>query len=68
METENQVPTGGDEQSTTDKVKEVVGWATGDREVEAEGRAEGDGEAFDEAAEDVRVEHGDKGIAPTADS
>ena len=55
METENQVPTGGDEQSSTEKVKEVVGWATGDREVEAEGAGE--------AEEAVRVEHGDKGIA-----
>ena len=55
METENQVPTGGDEQSVGDKAKEVVGWATGDREVEAEGA--------DESVEDVRIEHGDKGIA-----
>jgi uncharacterized protein YjbJ (UPF0337 family) len=54
MDTENQVPTGGDEQSSAEKVKEVVGWATGDREVEADGA--------DEATEDVRVEHGDKGI------
>ena len=64
METENQVPKGGDEQPAAGKVKEVVGWATGDREVEAEGRAEGGDDPVDEAAEDVRVEHGDKGIAP----
>ena len=63
METENQVPKGGDEQPASGKVKEVVGWATGDREVEAEGRAEGTDETPDEAAEEVRVEHGDKGIA-----
>lgn len=54
MDTENQVPTGGDDQSPAAKVKEVVGWATGDRDVEAEGA--------DESVEDVRVEHGDKGI------
>ena len=63
METENQVPKGGDEQSATGKVKEVVGWATGDREVEAEGRAEGEDEATEEVVEEVRVEHGDKGLA-----
>jgi uncharacterized protein YjbJ (UPF0337 family) len=56
MDTENQVPKGGDDQPVTDKVKEVVGWATGDREVEAEGRGEDEDE--------VRVEHGDKGIVP----
>ena len=66
MDTENQVPKGGDEQPVAGKVKEVVGWATGDREVEAEGRADGDEETgTDEAVEEVRVEHGDKGI--TAD-
>ena len=54
MDTENQVPKGGDSQPATEKVKEVVGWATGDREVEADGRGEDD--------EEVRVEHGDKGI------
>ena len=64
METENQVPKGGDDQPTTGKLKEVVGWATGDREVEAEGRAAGSDEETEEAAEDVRIEHGDKGIAP----
>ena len=64
METENQVPKGGDEQPASGKVKEVVGWATGDRGVEAEGRAEGSGDTPDEAQEEVRVEHGDKGIAP----
>ena len=55
MDSENQVPTGGDEQSLGDKVKEVTGWATGDREVEAEGAGEDE--------EEVRAEHGDKGIA-----
>ena len=64
METENQVPKGGDEQPTGSKVKEVVGWVTGDREVEAEGRAAGGDESVDDAAEEVRVEHGDKGITP----
>ena len=64
METENQVPKGGDEQPASGKVKEVVGWATGDRDVEAEGRAEGREETPDEAVEDVRIEHGDKGIKP----
>ena len=54
MDSENQVPSGGDEQTPAGKVKEVVGWATGDREVEAEGA--GDSE------EEVCVEHGDKGI------
>ena len=65
METENQVPKGGDDQSLPGKAKEVVGWATGDREVEAEGRAEGEGSSTEEVVEEVRVEHGDKGI--TAD-
>ena len=55
MDTENQVPAGGDEQSPAGKVKEVVGWATGDREVEAEGA--------DASEDEVRIEHGDKGIA-----
>ena len=54
METENQVPKGGDEQSVKGKVKEVAGWATGDRSLEAEGAPEDE--------EQVRVEHGDKGI------
>jgi uncharacterized protein YjbJ (UPF0337 family) len=63
MENENQVPKGGDEQSLGGKVKEVAGWATGDRDVEAEGRADGDGAtSVDDVAEDVRVEHGDKGV------
>jgi uncharacterized protein YjbJ (UPF0337 family) len=60
METENQVPKGGDDQSVKGKVKEVTGWATGDRDVEAEGRA--DGEPAEEVAEEIWVEHGDKGI------
>ena len=59
MATENDVPKGGDDQSLAGKVKEVTGWATGDREVEAEGRADGEPE---EEVEEVRVEHGDKGI------
>lgn len=63
METENQVPKGGDDQPKGSKVKEVVGWATGDRAVEAEGRADAGDESVDEIVEDVRVEHGDKGIA-----
>ncbi len=54
MATENEVPTGGDEQSLGDKVKEVTGWATGDREVEAAGAAKDH--------EEIRTEHGDKGI------
>ena len=54
METENQVPKGGDDQSVKGKVKEVAGWATGDREVEAEGSPEDE--------ESIRIEHGDKGI------
>jgi uncharacterized protein YjbJ (UPF0337 family) len=63
METENQVPKGGDEQSLKGKVKEVAGWATGDRDMEAEGRADGDGDQDkDEVTEELRVEHGDKGI------
>jgi hypothetical protein len=61
METENQVPKGGEDQSAKGKVKEVTGWATGDRDLEAEGRADGE-EPPDEVAEEVRVEHGDKGI------
>jgi uncharacterized protein YjbJ (UPF0337 family) len=64
MATENDVPTGGDDQSVKDKVKEVAGWATGDRDVEAEGRAaaEGDDVGVDEVKERVREEHGDKGV------
>lgn len=54
MAKENEVPSGGDEQSLGEKVKEVTGWATGDREVEAEGAPEDE--------EQIRVEHGDKGI------
>ena len=52
---------------TLGKVKEEVGWATGDREVEAEGQAEqatghdpGPGEV-EEEKEEVRREHGDLG-------
>ena len=66
METENQVPKGGDDQSVKGKVKEVTGWATGDRELEAEGRAEGTDEPTEEVAREVRVDHGDKGIKPEA--
>ena len=54
METENQVPSGGEEQSLAEKAKEVVGWATGDREVEAA--------ASPKDEEEIRIEHGDKGI------
>ena len=64
MDTENQVPKGGDDQPVAGKVKEVVGWATGDREVEAEGRAEGESDGgVDEVTDEIRKEHGDKGIA-----
>jgi len=52
----------------TGKVKEVVGWATGDRRVEAEGVVEAqtghapdEGEA-DEAEHEVRVAHGDVAV------
>jgi uncharacterized protein YjbJ (UPF0337 family) len=64
METENQVPKGGDEQSVKGKIKEVAGWATGDRDLEADGRADADddGRGTEEVTEEVRVEHGDKGI------
>jgi uncharacterized protein YjbJ (UPF0337 family) len=53
------------------KVKEAVGWATGDRKVEAEGRVEQHAadttdptteptdEAVEEEREEVREEHGD---------
>jgi uncharacterized protein YjbJ (UPF0337 family) len=54
MATENEVPRGGDDQTLKDKVKEVTGWATGDREVEAEGSPA--------TEEEIKVEHGDKGI------
>jgi uncharacterized protein YjbJ (UPF0337 family) len=54
MAEENEVPSGGDDQSLGDKVKEVTGWATGDREVEAAGSPKDE--------EDLRIEHGDKGI------
>ena len=64
METENQVPKGGDDQSVKGKVEEVTGWATGDRDLEAKGRAEGEDadETEAEAKDEVRTEHGDKGI------
>ena len=42
------------------KTKEKVGWATGDRDVEAEGRAEQPESPVDsteEAEEDVRKDH-----------
>lgn len=52
-----------DEQSTVGKVKEAVGWATGDRTVEAEGRVDASEDeepgAVQEATEEVRREHGD---------
>lgn len=47
------------------KVEEAVGWATGDREVEAKGKVEAetgdepDEETVDEVEDDVREEHGD---------
>lgn len=52
-----------DDQSTEGKIKEAVGWATGDRKVEAEGRVDAtEDEAPEEveaATEEVREEHGD---------
>lgn len=51
------------------KVKEVVGWATGDRRVQAEGRVEAakgdsdDEEQVDDAEHEVRAEEGD--ISPS---
>ncbi len=59
---ENAVPKGGDDQSFKAKVKEVTGWATGDRSVEAEGRAESEAETPEEVEEQIRIEHGDKGV------
>jgi uncharacterized protein YjbJ (UPF0337 family) len=50
---------------TKGKIKETVGWATGDRRVEAEGRVEAaDGDSDDEeqvkaAEKQVRIEEGD---------
>ena len=47
------------------KVKEELGWLTGDRRVEAEGRAEQDedgtpsGEVVDEETEEVRRKYGE---------
>ena len=51
---ENEIPSGGDDQSLGEKAKEVLGWATGDRAVEAEGSPDDE--------EQVRIDHGDKGI------
>jgi uncharacterized protein YjbJ (UPF0337 family) len=57
-----------DESSVTSakgKVEEAVGWATGDREVEAKGKVEAetgdepDEETVDEVEDEVREEHGD---------
>jgi uncharacterized protein YjbJ (UPF0337 family) len=52
-----------EDQSTTAKVKEAAGWVTGDREVEAEGRAdtksEDDPEVVEQAKDHVRADHGD---------
>jgi uncharacterized protein YjbJ (UPF0337 family) len=51
--------------SVKGKVEEAVGWATGDREVEAKGKVEAetgdepDEETVDEVEDDVREEHGD---------
>ncbi len=71
MGTENQVPkaknpTSRKDQSVKGKIEEVTGWATGDRDLEAKGRAEGDDNDADVDAvtEEVRVEHGDKGPEP----
>ena len=64
MGTENQVPKGGKDQSVKGKVEEVTGWATGDRDLEAKGRADGDEQPVEDVEEEVRVDHGDKGIAP----
>jgi uncharacterized protein YjbJ (UPF0337 family) len=51
---ENEVPSGGDEQSLGEKVKEFTGGVTGDRELEAEGSPA--------TEEELKIEHGDKGI------
>lgn len=59
MDTENQVPKGGDDQSVVAKAKEVVGWATGDREVEAAGRAEAVDASDEDVQEQIRKDHGD---------
>ncbi len=59
MATENQVPSGGDDQSLKAKAKEAVGWATGDRAVEAEGKAEAVDAPAEEVEEQVRKDHGD---------
>ena len=56
-----------DESVTTvkGKVEEAVGWATGDREVEAKGKVEAetgdepDEETVEEVEDEVREEHGD---------
>ena len=59
MDTENQVPSGGGDQSLKAKAKEAVGWATGDRSVEAEGKAETEEAEVEEVTEQVREDHGD---------
>ena len=47
------------------KVEEAVGWAAGDREVEAKGKVEEetghrpDPETLEEAEDEVKAEHGD---------
>ncbi len=53
----------GNDQPLKAKIKEATGWATGDRDLEAEGRAEDESVdlGVDDAKEAVRVEHGDKG-------
>ncbi|MDQ1404085.1 MAG: hypothetical protein QOG03_2401 [Actinomycetota bacterium] len=56
-------PQDGEGQSVKAKVKEITGKVTGDREVEAEGRADAtpddDPASVDEAKQEVREDHGD---------
>ncbi len=59
MDTENQVPSGGDEQSLKAKAKEAIGWATGDRSVEAAGKADAVDEPIEDVEDQVRKDHGD---------
>ena len=50
---------------TKGKIEEAVGWAAGDREVEAKGAVEAEtgdepkGEELEQAEDEVRAEHGD---------
>jgi uncharacterized protein YjbJ (UPF0337 family) len=63
MPAANDEATPEEERSTKGVVKEVIGWATGDRRVEAEGRAETkkdeDPETVEQAEHEVRADHGD---------